>query len=114
MPPQARSRYLFCEGRVNAAGALFLTDRVPFRFRELPDSRVHTVIEGHTLRTIANTFFEGIPRPSELWWVIADFQPEPIVDPTIRLTPNRRLIIPSVRTVLEKIFNESRRDETPE
>lgn len=114
MAPQARSRYLFCEGRLNANGAMYLTDRVPYRYRDLPDSRVHEVAQGHTLKKIAHAYFVGIPNPQELWWIIADFQPEPIIDPTISLAVGRRLIVPSVRTVLEKIFSESRREETLE
>jgi hypothetical protein len=43
--------------------------------------------------------------------VIADFQPDPIHDPTLELEPGRVLVIASLRTVLEEIFSESRREE---
>jgi hypothetical protein len=114
MPPQYRSRHQFCDGITNANGELYLTERVPYRYRDLPDSRVYEVKQGNTLRMIAAAHFAGIPNASELWWVIADFQPEPIIDPTIALTPGKRLIVPSMRTVQEKIFSENRREETTE
>jgi hypothetical protein len=48
-----------------------------------------------------------------LGWAIADFQPEPqpdcAFDPTLRIPAGLRLVIPSVNTVLERVFNESRR-----
>jgi hypothetical protein len=50
-------------------------------------------------------------RPSGLWWIIADFQPDPIHDPTVRLTPGRTLYIPSLRTVQEEVFSDKRRKE---
>jgi hypothetical protein len=43
--------------------------------------------------------------------VIADFQADPIHDPTLSLALGRELAIPSVRTVVEEVFSESRRDE---
>jgi hypothetical protein len=46
-----------------------------------------------------------------LWWVIADFQSDPIHDPTRKLKRGRVLIIPSERTLTEEIFSERRRRE---
>jgi hypothetical protein len=92
-------------------GRLVLTDREPFRFRSLPDNRQHVVKEGETIFSLAGRYFAPLPRPAGLWWVIADFQPDPIHDPTIALEPGRVLVIPSVRTVQEEIFSERRRGE---
>jgi len=52
-----------------------------------------------------------LPRPAGLWWVIADFQPDPIHDPPVALELGRVLAIASVRTVLEEVFSERRREE---
>jgi hypothetical protein len=90
---------------------LYLTDVEPYRFQSLPDNRQHVVQEGDTLFTLAALYFAPLPRPAGLWWVIADFQPDPIHDPTLSLDLGRELVIPSVRTVVEDVFSESRRDE---
>lgn len=113
MPPRVQSRFTYCKGIRDDGqeGALQLTDRNPYGYRDLPDNREHTVVDGDTLMNLAGQYFLGIERPAGLWWVIADFQPEPIHDPTLRLPPGTNLVIPSNRTVLELIFNESRRNE---
>jgi hypothetical protein len=111
MPPRRFSRYTFTSAVVDDEGRLFLTDREPFLHRALPDSRQHLVKEGETLFSLAGRYFSPLPRPAGLWWVIADFQPEPIHDPTLALEPGRTLVVPSVRTVLEEIFSEARRGE---
>lgn len=112
MPPGITSRHLFCQGLTDSNGRLYLTDRVPFRYKTADDNRVHTIVEGDTLFTLAHIYFDPLDRPSQYYWVIADFQPdEPIIDPTLKLSPGRMLVIPSVRMLIEEIFNESRRDD---
>jgi Tfp pilus assembly protein FimV len=105
------SRYSFVEGRVDADGRSFLTDRVPFRYRAFSDNRRHIVSQGDTLWSLAGRYFAPLERPSGLWWAIADFQPQPIHDPTIQLIAGATLVIPSVRTVTEEILGERRRAE---
>lgn len=113
MPVDVFSRDRFCDALQDDEGRLFLTEREPYTYRELPDTRVHVVGEGDTLTSLAARYFSGLPNASLLWWVIADFQPGGgIFDPTIRLAVGSRLYIPSVRTVEEDIFNEKRRKET--
>jgi Tfp pilus assembly protein FimV len=73
---------------------------------------VHIVKEGETIWSIAGQHFRPHPRPAGLWWSIADFQPNPIHDPTIRLVPGSVLILPSLRTVLEEVLGEARRKES--
>jgi LysM repeat protein len=73
---------------------------------------VYVVSEGDTLHGIAAKFYPSLgvlPRISaaNLWWVIADFQPNPIHDPTIKLVAGQRLIIPSTRTVVNDILRRS-------
>lgn len=112
MPPRRFSRFSFSAGVLDDAGRLLLTEREPFRFRSLPDNRQHIVQQGDTLFSLAGRYFAPLPRPSGLWWVIADFQPEPIHDPTLALDLGRVLFIPSVRVITEEVFAEARRQET--
>lgn len=111
MPPMRDSRFEHCRGIRDEDGNLYLTDREPYRFRPLPDTRLHTVTEGETLYTIAGRYFRPRPRACGLWWIIADFQPDPILDPTLALEPGRRLFIPSLRVVEEEIFGARRASE---
>lgn len=112
MPPRAYSRHTFTEVEQDEQGRLRLTDRVPYRFRPLDDNVFHVVREGDTLFNLAGRYFAEVgERPAGLWWVIADFQPEPIHDPTLRLATGATLVVPSARTILEAIFSEKRRAE---
>lgn len=111
MAPRRYSRYTFAYAAKDASGDLVLHGAEPFRYRDIADNREHVVREGDTLFTLAGRYFRSgsLPRPAGLWWVIADFQPTPIHDPTLALQPGRVLVIPSVRTVIEEIFSERRR-----
>lgn len=117
MPPRRFSRYTYSTAFLEElpdgtrTGALILSDPEPFRFRPFRDNRIHVVKDGDSLFTLAYKFFRPLPRPSGLWWIIADFQPDPIHDPTLRLAKGTPLVIPSVRTVIEEVFSEKRRDE---
>lgn len=111
MPPRRYSRHTFATAVADDEERLFLTDVEPYRFRSLPDNRQHVVEQGDTLFTLAALYFAPLPRPAGLWWVIADFQPDPIHDPTLSLALGRELVIPSVRTIVEEVFSESRRTE---
>ena len=108
MPPRRFSRYSFTAAILDDDQRLYLTEPEPFNFVELADNRTHLVKRGDSLFTLAGRYFRGLPRPSGLWWVIADFQPQPIVDPTLALSPGTVLFIPSIRTVLENVFADSR------
>lgn len=111
MPPRRFSRFTFSSAVLDGDERLFLTDREPFRFQPLPDNRQHVVKEGETLFSLAGRYFAPLPRPAGLWWIIADFQPDPIHDPTLSLEVGQSLVIPSVRVVTESILSESRRRE---
>ena len=113
MPPGRISRHLFTSGIINPADAterLLLTSRVPFRFQNLRDNIQLIVNQGDTLYNLASRFYAPFERPAGMWWVIADFQLQPIHDPTVRLVPGSSLVLPSLRTVQEEIFSEARRD----
>jgi hypothetical protein len=109
MPPRRYSRFTFCSALLDADQRLFLTEREPYRFRSLEDNRQHVVVAGDTLFNLAGRYFTPVPRPAGLWWVIADFQPDPIHDPTLALDVGRALVVPAVRTVTEEILSETRR-----
>ena len=111
MPPRLYSRHIFSEGLLDDDERLFLTDRSPYGYRSFPDNRTHLVKEGDTLYNLAHHYFRPLPRPAGLWWVLADFQPQPVHDPTLMLQPGTVLVVPSVRTVREEILGEKRRRE---
>ena len=106
MPPRAGSRYSFTLGVRDAAGVLHLTEREPYRFRAHTDNRVHVVVQGDSLWGLAGRYFAPLPRACGFWWAIADYQPDPIVDPTLELEPGRRLFIPSLRVLTDVILGE--------
>ena len=109
MPPQLNSRFMFCRGIKDDSGIWLLTEREPFRYRDLSDNRVHVVQEGDTLFNLAGKYLRPLPRACGFWWIIADFQPDPILDPTIKLEVGKTLWIPSVRMVTDEVFSEDRR-----
>ena len=93
------SRYKYCkiysdtldDGRT----VIYLGDREPLEYVEDQENEIHIVVAGDTLESIANRYFAGFPDPSTMWWIIAEFQPVPIFDPTLRLEPGSILYIPS-------------------
>lgn len=111
MPPWAGSRYLFCRGTQDDAGRWMLTEREPYRYREHPDNRVHLASEGDTWFSLAGHYFAPLPRACGYWWAICDFQPDPVVDPSLLLAPGTRVLIPSVRVLTDVILSEARRRE---
>lgn len=109
MPPRRFSRFEFTRAVRDEAGRIFLTERTPYRFRPLPDTRLHVVQAGESLFTLAGRYFRPKPRAAGFWWVIADFQPDPILDPTVPLALGRRLYIISLRVLDEEVLSERRR-----
>lgn len=109
MPPQRFSRYMLSEGFIADDGAFMLEDAEPFGYIERDDTREHQVRDGDTLFSLAGSHFQSYARAEGLWWVIADFQPDPIIDPTVQLTVGATIYIPSERCLSEEIFNEARR-----
>lgn len=108
MPPRRFSRYSYSFAFVDPAGDLILSDAEPFGFVALADNRMHVVETGDTLFGLADRYFQPLARPSGLWWILSDFQPTPIYDPTLALEVGSTIYIPSVRTVLEQVFNSAR------
>lgn len=109
--PRLYSRHSYCERLRDKQGRLYLSDRTPFRYQALADNRTHLVRQGDTLQTLADRYFGALVGAAQLWWVIADFQPNGgIHDPTIDLAPGTTLVIPSMVTLQTLIFSEARRD----
>ncbi len=109
MPLQSGSRHGFTLGVRDDEGRLYLTEREPYGFVEHPDNREHVVVQGDTLFHLAGRFFAPLPRACGFWWVIADFQPDPIIDPTLELEVGRRLFVPSLRVLTDVILGDERR-----
>ena len=109
MPPKTGSRYMFCLGVRDAQGRRFLTEREPYGFHKHEDTRLHLVVEGDSLWGLAGRYFAPLPRACGFWWAIADFQPDPIIDPTLKLQLGRQLFIPSLRVLTDVILSEQRR-----
>lgn len=110
MPPLEKSRYERTYGVEDENGVLYLTEREPFRYDEtLPGTRRHPVAQEDSLQVLAYRYFQGVKLsnglgPEHLWWIIADFQPIPIIDPTIDLEIGRIIYIPSVQVIKRKVF----------
>ena len=80
------SRYRGTTAHEDENGNWYLGPRYRLFYRDLPDNRVHTVKGDYErLWHIAAKYFTPLPRPAGLFWVIADFQPTPINDPTLKL-----------------------------
>lgn len=102
------SRYRWCEIHLDEAGRRFLGPRPRFEYRELDDNSFHTIEEGQRLWHLAQIYYRGVRRAGNLWWVIADFQPEPILDATLTIEPGTIIIVPSLRTVESQVFAPDR------
>jgi len=113
MPPRENSRYAFTTARRDAESQkLLLGPRTPFRYEARADNRTHVVQSGDTLWNLAARYFQplgGLPIRSAamLYWIIQDYQPVPIHDPTIRLQEGTTLVIPSVAFVIDRVFTEA-------
>lgn len=110
MPPGVNSRYGFTEARKDeVTGKLFLGPRIPFPYEPRSDNRAHTVKRGDTLWNLAARYFAPLGRLPEysaamLYWIIQDFQPTPIHDPTIELVEGSTIVVPSIATVVDRVL----------
>lgn len=118
MGPRRFSRYMFSQGFTDpGTGAFMLEDVEPITFVERDDTREHTISEGDTIFHLAERYFPSFERGAGLFWIIANFQPEPpdgigqISDPTRKLPSGVKIYIPSERFVEEEVFNERRRTD---
>ncbi len=108
------NRYLFCIDHEDVNGNLALSRRVPYRFRELPDNRVHIGVEGQSIHDIAQIFYGGTygeRRSRDMFWIICDFQPQPILDCTLTVKAGQHIIVPSPTTIEAYISDPEREPE---
>jgi len=63
------------------------------------DDIVHSAKEGDTWHSLAAMYYIGIINPEQYWWIIADYQPNTTIDPTINIQPGDIIIIPSMQFV---------------
>lgn len=89
---------------VSDAGGIELDLRATLEYNPSEDDITHIVEAGDTLHGLAAGYYNGMPNPATLWWVIADYQPVPIIDPTVVLTPGDLIIIPSPSAVQGALF----------
>jgi hypothetical protein len=94
-------------------GISYIDEREPFRYREDSGNRFHRVKSGDTWWGLAHLYFSGFERPAGLWWLICEYQPVPIIDPTIALDVQPGIgalvIIPSMSMIRDRVFNTSQR-----
>ena len=109
MPMFAWSRYRYCTVYEDTEGRQFLDEREPFRYSDEPDNIYHQVRDGDTWWGLAHRYFDGIPRSCGLWWLLCEFQPQPVIDPTIVPVAGSVIVVPSMRLVRTKVFSEGRK-----
>ncbi|MBE7449161.1 MAG: hypothetical protein HS111_09765 [Kofleriaceae bacterium] len=100
------SRWSDAAPYTDESGRVVLGEREPMVPRDRPDNRMHTVLPGDTLAALAGLYFAPLPRACGYWWAIAEYQPEPIVDPTEPLAVGRVLVVPSL-DALESFLQEA-------
>jgi hypothetical protein len=113
MPPRKFSRYWLAKGKRNDddAGTVFLGEREPPNYDKIltGEEEIYQAKKGETLPGIAARKFDGIVDENgediaeHLWWIIAEIND--IMDLTLDLTGEEKLIIPSQRQVKEQILN---------
>lgn len=115
MPPLRNSRYQYSTGFTDTDGRTFLTEPPRIAYEDSIENVVHVVQSGERLQDIAHRYFgdfgSDVFPAAGLWYIVAQFQPTPIIDPTLRLKEGTRLYIPSKRYVAQRVFDPSRRKQ---
>ena len=96
------SPYNLADVVLDPSGTLSLSLRTRLLWENLADVAAHIVEEGDTLWSLALRYYKSTGQPGDgarLWWVLADFQPEPINDPTIALTPGQVILVPPLAAI---------------
>ena len=104
-------RYELCWDKT-LDGSLEKLPRGRFKYRKFFDTVAHVARGGDNLWTLAAQYYgEYFPRAELMFWVIGDFQPVPIVDPTLRFLAGDVVYIPSVRVVKLYLEDPAREPE---
>jgi len=110
MPMFEWSRYRYCTLFTDeSTGISKLDEREPFRYRDEPDNRFHRGKAGDSWWGLAHNYFQGVPRACGLWWLICEYQPTPVIDPTIVISEGQLIVIPPMRVVRMLVFSRERR-----
>jgi hypothetical protein len=99
------SRYYAVDTYVAWTGDILLGEYEPFRYVERVDNIVHEAVVGDSWFNLAQRYYWMISnRACGLYWVVCDFQPTPVVDPTLAIAPGTTIYLPSPATVRSEIL----------
>lgn len=74
------------------------------------DDIAHEVQPDDTWHSLAYKFYGTEFGGANLWWVIADYQPEPVLDPTVLPTPGDIVMIPAPSIIQDFILSVNDED----
>lgn len=96
------SRYLLSDLVLSEDQELYTSLRDRITYDDIEDVLAYSVKDGDTLHSVATKFYgqDG----ATFWWAIADFQPDPINDPTVKLVSGQILFIPPLAEVHEVLL----------
>ncbi|KKN87416.1 hypothetical protein LCGC14_0258710 [marine sediment metagenome] len=99
------SRYYTAEPYTAWNGTILLSEYEPFRYVDRDDNIVHAATEGDSWFTLAQMYYWMISiRAAGLYWIGCDFQPVPVVDPTLAIQGGTTIILPSAAVVRSEIL----------
>lgn len=105
MNPVRGGRYARSAVLIEDDGTQRLT--IPARIRgPREDDIIHPVSAGETLETVAWLYYDGLVTDfaaNMLYWVIGDYQDDPVVDPFAILSPGSELRLPSRAVVASQV-----------
>ena len=108
--PSTISLFRFCQAYTAPNGRMYLTDIQPFTYEELTDTTTHVVIGEQRIEDVAAIHYQVYGEEACLLaQVLALFQPEPLLDPTVPLVAGSTVFVPSLRVIEERVFSEDRR-----
>jgi nucleoid-associated protein YgaU len=103
------SRYRYNRAYADAVAYPYLDEREPVRYRAERDNVFHTAQAGDTWWGLAQRYYPGYERASGLWWALCEFQPQPVVDPTLAIPAGTVVVIPSARLLRLAVFSDGQR-----
>ena len=102
---QFRSRYAAAEIFIEADGRTSTGLPPPVYYVDRADTIVYRADVGDSWARIASRHYRGIHRrPEHLWWVLCNFQPQPVLDPTVPPQPGDLVHVPAPGFVQAEIL----------